>query len=202
MSAPTRFHNTLDLIFSLGLRAQSITILNPLLNCDHNVVKCTFNISAECTIHSQHMGHHKSLAWPLFASSIRGGNWDPFFLETDPKLAASFFYENLRVATTSFHTTAASSTKPFLQQVDRIKLKYHSKLSKLRSQFSKTSCLSYVLSYRRILKTSRANLSTASFRKRAQHFDPQITINYFYYSKNGAPESASSPSPSRMIILK
>lgn len=138
--SPTRKDSVLDLIFTLGISAESASIIDCLPGSDHNMVTLSLLLPARNDKSQSRATYHRPYSkvnWATFAILLRSADWDSFFLSRDPEEATEILYANfgncvdalapLELNVRSGHEKGISTDKP-LQR----------KLSKLANAYQKT----------------------------------------------------------------
>ena len=111
VTVPTRGNNILDLLFTIGLSDVSASTLDLFPGSDHKMVSCTFVVPQ--SFDKSHPPNHFSSAvnWVNLICTLRSLDWDDFFLQSDPQLAADLLYSNLSYLLSKITTTRITSNR-------------------------------------------------------------------------------------------
>ncbi|CAH8429665.1 unnamed protein product [Dicrocoelium dendriticum] len=153
VSKPTRGNSIFDLIFSLGIPAINVTVLNEFPGSDHRVVKCYLRLRMANEPHLLHYRLFNSVNWNTFKDMVRSMNWDDFFLSPCPQKAADVFYEIIGLCIDSLVPLKCAC--PRKQKPDHKVLGITRKLHKIRRKFRLTADFSLILQQAKIVEELR-----------------------------------------------
>ncbi|CAH8633551.1 unnamed protein product, partial [Dicrocoelium dendriticum] len=153
VSRPTRGESTLDLIFSLGIPAISVNVLDEFPGSDHRVIKCCLRLRMADVQKTKHYRLFNSVNWDSFKDLVRSMNWDKFFLSSCPQHATDLFYSIIGFCIDSaIPLKCAYQTKP---KSDRKALKAARKLHKIRQKFKLTADFALLLQQSKLVEEQR-----------------------------------------------
>lgn len=158
---PTRSHNILDLIFTVGLNQVRVLVDNKLPGCDHAQVSCNFSVPISDRFPTPPVKQYHRAYWDQLPTVIRNQNWDTFLLSTNPISAADQFYSILNLCLNSITPALLGTAKKKLSNLEQLKKRLH----KLQTKYGKTKDFALVLQMYRLENTIKLVLNSTNEKK-------------------------------------